>query len=71
MGKALHTDFTNFQTILGILTKILAFLQHVKNEFSPNLEGVAQKIGLLWQEIQIKGIYSIDFLVVLSEVHNW
>ena len=46
MDGALHTDFAKSLTIWDSLTKISAYLQLRENEFSPDLEGVAQKLDL-------------------------
>ena len=45
VDRALHTDYANFQSVWGVLTKTYNLWRY---EFSPTLKGVAQKLGLLY-----------------------
>ena len=61
MDRTLTLMFTDSLTTQDIITKISDFYKILKNEFSPNLEGMAQKMGPtpirsfrgFWQEIHI------------------
>ena len=47
MEGALHTDFSKYQTIFEVSKQTFQhFCNQKRNEFSPNLEIVAQKLGL-------------------------